>query len=160
MSFETSNNTLRRSDPDATREQWVDQSDLAWTEESASELESLWDDESSTCDDEDCSCDDESFSWDDEDEVRMSLLCTARDPIPTSDGSMDWRPKDGRQDTSMWEAATDCGVAAETMVSTDIEMLDASTEPAYNDAEEPEEMDWEPCHCTDAGNDTVMSDMP
>ncbi|OAA40471.1 hypothetical protein BBO_06055 [Beauveria brongniartii RCEF 3172] len=126
-------------------EQWADprqeyQSDLVWAEESASELDSIWDDEY--------------FSWDDENDMCLSLLCTAHDPIPTPDGSMDWRPEYGRQDASMGEAATDCDVAAETMVSTDIEMLDAST-----DAEEPEEMDWEPCHCTDADNDIVMRDM-
>ncbi|KAM3502449.1 hypothetical protein MY10362_004831 [Beauveria mimosiformis] len=154
MRFETSNYTWRRSDPDAMTEQWAGpwqayQSDLARAEEGASELDSIWGDENYIWED-------EYFSWDDEDETCLSLLCTAHEPIPTPNGSMDWRPEYGRQDASVGEAATNSDVAAETMVSTDIEMLDASTEP---DAEEAEEMDWEPCHCTDVENDIVMKDM-
>lgn len=153
MWFETSNYTWGRSDPYAPTEQWVDpwqgyQFDFAWTEELSSELGSIGDDEY--------------FSWDDEDETSLSLLCAAYDPIPAPDAGMDWQ-SDGLQYTSMWEVATDCGVAAEPMVSTDIEMLDTQADPAYNYhhfAEEPEEMDWAPCDCTDADNDIVMKDMP
>ncbi|KAF1734577.1 hypothetical protein CRV24_006119 [Beauveria bassiana] len=153
MWFETSNYTWGRPDPNTVTEQRADpsqtcQTDLEQVEECASELDSLWGD------DENYIWDDETFSWVDEDETYMSLLCTAHDPIPTPDGGMNWRSEAGIQDVIMGEADTD------TVVSTDTEMLDVSADPSYIDAEEPEEMDWEPCHCTDADNDIVMRDVP
>ncbi|KAM3450898.1 hypothetical protein MY5147_006050 [Beauveria neobassiana] len=152
MWFETSSYTWGRPDPDTVTEQRADpsqtcQTDLEQAEECASELDSL-------SGGEDYIWNDETFSWVDEDETSMSLLCTAHDPIPSPDGGMVWRSESGLQDVIMGEADTD------TVVSTDIEMLDVSADPSYIDAEQSEEMDWEPCYCTDADNDIVMRDVP
>ncbi|KAM3506923.1 hypothetical protein MY11210_007354 [Beauveria gryllotalpidicola] len=143
MWSETSNYTLGRSDPDTMTEQWAEPSQtcqcgLSWVDKCLLDLD---------------------FIWDDEDETDVSHLCTTYDPIP--DEGMDWQFEDGLQDTIMWEVTTDCDFAAETMVSTDIEMLDYSEDPAYiyhQSVEEPEEMDWEPCYSTDADNDIIMRD--